>query len=1063
MNRYVFLILSTLACHTVLAQKPVALNDTVNLLSQTKVAVNVLQNDFDPQGRVIVINTIKPGGKGIVYSDSNGIVHYDPHKDFSGKDSIRYIIKNDLGLLSNWAYIFFIVSPNPSVPVARPDTATCMAEVGVEVNFLSNDNDPTGEPLEALLLQPKHGSGYKKQDSIYHYQSKNYTGLDSLGYRLRDTAGYYSAMTYIRFNVLHNPAIPQAVNDTMTTLAADAVFLKATANDHDPENGPLRISKTTQNPKNALKWAVLNDSVIMYCPKPDFSGTDTIGYVVSQKNAPYYYDEGSVFIRVEPNPGIPVAKDDTVAGIAFTEILIDPLKNDHNSTGDSLEIWKIFPSTAKITSDQKILVTPDCNCSDPYRLNYTIRRIADTSYFSSAQILVNLQMNYDYPIPVTDTIVTSPILLKELNLLLNDHLPDPTDTLRIINLPTINSGTLLRIGDSSIRFKPFPYAMGSEEVQYSIISNKGKLSKGQLVIRVENNSFDYLDVNDVKARINAFGNHFYSSQDSIGFEVPKGSGQSSVFSTSLWVSGRDEEGTLHVAAERFRQGNYSIPGRNMDFWAGPVMDTSFYSPQTDDAFYRVWKISRQEVDFHKQHYLDPGYFIPESIATWPGNGNQELGQAPRLARFADMNNNGIYEPATGDYPEIFGDQTIFFIFNDDRDKHTESYGEKLGLEIHGWAYAFDLPEDTALNHSLFFHYEIFNRSAHTYVDTYLGLFSDLDLGFGKDDYIGYDVERKSAFIYNGKEIDGNGEPRSYGAHPPAQSLTMLEGPLKDQDGLDNPSMDLNGHPLCDESYTGSHFGDTIIDNERLGPASFIAFSNPGYSSGPEEMTDPYRDTEFDTYLHGHFKDDYPITYGGTGYTIIGTPRPECKYMFPWESDSLNTGIGCTPLPGEKMWSEQDAGNLPTDRRGLINAGPFIFRPGGHQQIDFAFIYGRHYTGGPQASVQALKENIDHILLYYNNNTLPNGKRFIEPVSSLNYSGSIIIYPNPAQDQIYFILQSVTKTGQYLLLNSMGMTVQEGLLTPGQVHRVDRNGLQAGLYLLVVKAGEASYLSKFIFR
>ena len=112
-----------------------------------------------------------------------------------------------------------------------------------------------------------------------------------------------------------------------------------------------------------------------------------------------------------------------------------------------------------------------------------------------------------------------------------------------------------------------------------------------------------------------------------------------------------------------------------------------------------------------------------------------------MAPFSDRNGDGIYNPFEGDYPEIRGDQALFFIFNDDRGPHLESTGKKLKIEIHGMAYAFDLPGDSAFKNTVFLNYKIFNRSQNTYDSTLFGIYTDIDLGYFGDDYVLCDVER----------------------------------------------------------------------------------------------------------------------------------------------------------------------------------------------------------------------------------------------------------------------------------------------------------------------------------
>lgn len=149
---------------------------------------------------------------------------------------------------------------------------------------------------------------------------------------------------------------------------------------------------------------------------------------------------------------------------------------------------------------------------------------------------------------------------------------------------------------------------------------------------------------------------------------------------------------------------------------------------------------------------------------------------------------------TGDYPLIRGDQCIFFMYNDDRE-HTESQGERLLAEIHGMAYAFDAPDGSALWNTGFVHYDLINRSDHLYHDVYSALFSEFEIGYPWDDYVGSDVMRRSFYGFNGDDFDEDWSYTGsdidlqtvYHEYPPAQSVTILGGPFLDADGEDDPS------------------------------------------------------------------------------------------------------------------------------------------------------------------------------------------------------------------------------------------------------------------------------------
>ena len=70
-----------------------------------------------------------------------------------------------------------------------------------------------------------------------------------------------------------------------------------------------------------------------------------------------------------------------------------------------------------------------------------------------------------------------------------------------------------------------------------------------------------------------------------------------------------------------------------------------------------------------------------------------------MAPFHDANGDGFYNAYDGDYPDynmtgnndnakLFGDQTLWWIFNDKGSIHTETNAEPIGLEIHAQAFAF---------------------------------------------------------------------------------------------------------------------------------------------------------------------------------------------------------------------------------------------------------------------------------------------------------------------------------------------------------------------------------------
>ncbi len=581
---------------------------------------------------------------------------------------------------------------------------------------------------------------------------------------------------------------------------------------------------------------------------------------------------------------------------------------------------------------------------------------------------------------------------------------------------------------------------------------------------IQAQGYDSLYLNNINACVNASGILFFNfERGEAGFEVPKFSGKHTIFNSTLWIGGVDQSSNLHLAAARYGQGPVIGPAfTKFDFWTGPVMDSSAYSTVQDSVWNYIWNIKKTEIEYHKTHWNDAGYQPIHDILTWPGNGNVSLGQSAQLAPYFDRSNDGIYQPMDGDYPLIKGDQSLFFIFNDDRNFHAETEGARMRVEIHGMLYAFDIPGDSAFRNTIFLNYKIFNRSENNYTNSYIGIFTDLDIGYANDDYIGCDVERSMFYGYNGTAVDGSGQPGAYGENPPVQSVSFIGGPLKDADGIDNPRYDGYGNQLCNESVNGINFGDSIIDNERLGMSKFV-YCNNSNAGVPNYMTDPLYAPDYYKFLQGIWKDDTQMIYGGNGHLSAGGYGPACSFMFPGESDTLNWGTGCVLPNGDINWTEITAGNNPSDRRGVGSTGPFTFQAGTAQELDLAFIFARDYGKQSNAvSMDKLRTFSDEVSQSFISNILPNGGSF----SGLNRKTGhqqlpLKLFPNPASDLVHLQFDRIMNEPVNLrIYNETGLLLRTETHNPGgQSITLNIAGLPSGLYLILLETKAQSVTKK----
>src|ERR1700752_4091665 len=234
-----------------------------------------------------------------------------------------------------------------------------------------------------------------------------------------------------------------------------------------------------------------------------------------------------------------------------------------------------------------------------------------------------------------------------------------------------------------------------------------------------------LKLNNVRTRILTCGDMWWDLNSNPKYEVPKGSGSYASFAGSLWFGGYVSS-QLRISAMTYRQ-------NGVDFWPGPLNPST---GQTDEAtclaYDKHWRFNRADVDeFYNKYALaiidtdlttvpDPSYSVPSWIRDYPGTAPSSADPFKYLAPFTD-NGDDIYTWQDGDYPAynvsnavitqgnckklLFGDETLFWVFNDMGNSHLESGSvNPIGVEIR--AQAFEFATADALNDMTFYNFEI---------------------------------------------------------------------------------------------------------------------------------------------------------------------------------------------------------------------------------------------------------------------------------------------------------------------------------------------------------------------
>ena len=528
------------------------------------------------------------------------------------------------------------------------------------------------------------------------------------------------------------------------------------------------------------------------------------------------------------------------------------------------------------------------------------------------------------------------------------------------------------------------------------------------------NTIDSVDINNINAAVSVHGDMWWNPVlETAHCEFPNGTQKNCNFASSLWMSGYDGAGNLHIAAQTYRQsGN--------DYWPGPLDASDTLTYATANAWAKIWKVNLTDIDTFLSLPTHTIANTPQSILTWPGKGNihaQGNGGIPLtvtsdMAPFMDLNGNGIYEPLLGEYPAIKGNQTLWWVFSDNGPVHNQTNGRPLGVEVHAMAYGFK--RGTLIDDVIYYEYNIVNKSANNYNNFRIAEWNDGIIGYQFDNYCGFDSIWRMSIIYKGTNCDGcgAGSPiNGYGLNPPQTAITMIV--LPGDEGTNYVPIGCFDYYVNDASIKGNPAIDSQFNNYMRSKA------RNGESLTKAYLTDTL---------------SYPC--GNYDSTAI------INYLDPGDPSDTTSWNACT------------CNEFPGDRRTVFSSNDFNLNAGSSQRVVFALLVADTAKGCPLASFNDIKIVADTAWGNYFQNA--SGVKNI--VS--NNGGNI--YPNPAHNLLY-LENSVPNTGEenITFYNIIGQKLNVPISGTGNKRVADLSGLPNGIYLVEYRNSNIQLTTKFI--
>ncbi|MDH3262019.1 MAG: Ig-like domain-containing protein, partial [Acidimicrobiia bacterium] len=469
---------------------PVANDDLATTDEEVPVTIDVLANDTDPDSDPLTVLSATDPANGSVVINGDNTITYTPDLNFTGTDIFDYTISDGNGG-TDTATVTITVTAVGNRPTAVDDFATTDEDTAVVIpaaDLLVNDTDPDGDPLTIMSVTDSANGTVVLSGDVVYTPDPGFNGIDTFTYQVCDPGGACDIATVtVTVNPQNDP--PVANDDLATTDEEVPVTIDVLANDTDPEGDPLSVTQILTDPANGM--AVVNgDNTITYTPNPNFTGTDSFQYEISDGNGGFATAWVS-FILVNPVNDDPAAVNDTATLTQDSSVAVPVLINDTDLDGDALDVQSVTQpanGTTVINGNNTITYTPAPGFTGTDTFTYTISDGNGGSAGATVTITVtpsgvtNNPVN-DAPAANDDFETTDPDTPVVIDVLVNDSDANG-DVLAVISISEQANGAVAINPDGTVTYTPAAGFTGIDTFTYTISDGKGGTARATVMVTV---------------------------------------------------------------------------------------------------------------------------------------------------------------------------------------------------------------------------------------------------------------------------------------------------------------------------------------------------------------------------------------------------------------------------------------------------------------------------------------------------------------------------------------------------------------------------------------------------
>ncbi|MGO2809199.1 MAG: Ig-like domain-containing protein [Glutamicibacter arilaitensis] len=439
------------------AEDPIAVRDVALLPAGQDVLVNVLGNDTDPAGGVLVVTGVQSASdKPFTTSvERNTFVRVTDVRGLTDPTTISYTVSN--GSREATGSIRVIPIPAPprmDPPQANPDTVTVRENDVATVKVLENDIHPNGAEL---ILRPEleeaddlgEGSLISVADETIRFRAGDFGGKAkqvSAVYTVAGPDGQETSAS-ITFNVQpeaeandlekNSPPNPEPVTGRVFAGSSTNVLIPIDA--IDPDGDSVSLVQFGDSPR--MGTAKISGASIDYTANADASGTDEFSYVVEDRLGARA--TGTIKIGVAPlaeSNNSPVAVNDFLTVRPNRPVAVDVMDNDTDPDGDPIALMSEVSTES--SADVEVVDGRVTLTSPPEDGNISVRYMISDGRGGTAAGTLSIKSDPEAqllaPIARDDRVSLEEIIGDEqvnVDILRNDEDPDGSTSELEITLP----------------------------------------------------------------------------------------------------------------------------------------------------------------------------------------------------------------------------------------------------------------------------------------------------------------------------------------------------------------------------------------------------------------------------------------------------------------------------------------------------------------------------------------------------------------------------------------------------------------------------------------------------